>query len=131
MAKEFLGRGWNFPVIVDIPTGRISMSEYDKDIQQAIWIILATAKGERVMQPDFGCGIHNFVFATLSMATIGLVKSTVRDALIRWEQRIDLDEVKVSADRGNIGKLLIEINYRVRKTNTEFNLVYPFYLQGG
>ncbi len=131
MAKEFLGRGLQFPPGVDTPTGRISMSEYDKDIQQAIWIILATAKGERVMQPNFGCGIHNFVFATLSMATMGLVKSSVRDALIRWEQRIDLDEVKVSADRGNIGKLLIEINYRVRKTNTEFNLVYPFYLQGG
>ena len=131
MAKEFLGRGWTFPVGVDTPTGRISMSEYDKDIQQAIWIILATAKGERVMQPNFGCGIHNFVFATLSMATMGLVQSTVRDALIRWEHRIDLNEVKVSADRHNIDTLLIEINYRVRKTNTEFNLVYPFYLQGG
>ena len=131
MAKEFLGRGWTFPVGVDTPTGRISMSEYDKDIQQAIWIILATAKGERVMQPNFGCGIHNFVFATLSMATIGLVESSVREALIRWEHRIDLNEVKVSADRHNIDTLLIEINYRVRKTNTESNLVYPFYLQGG
>ena len=131
MAKEFLGRGWKFPPGVDTSTGRISMSEYDKDIQQAIWIILATAKGERVMQPNFGCGIHNFVFATLSMATIRLVESSVREALTRWEHRIDLNEVKVSADRSNIGKLLIEIKYRVRKTNTEFNLVYPFYLQGG
>ncbi len=131
MAKEFLGRGLQFPPGVDTPTGRISMSEYDKDIQQAIWIILATAKGERVMQPNFGCGIHNFVFATLSMATIGLVESSVREALIRWEHRIDLNEVKVSADRHNIDTLLIEINYRVRKTNTESNLVYPFYLQGG
>jgi uncharacterized protein len=131
MAKEFLGVGWKFPVNVDTPTGKISMSEYDKDIQEAIWIILATAKGERIMQPDFGCGIHNLVFATLSMATIGSVELNVREALTRWEPRIDVDEVKVSAEQNNIGKLLIDINYRVRKTNNEFNLVYPFYLQGG
>ncbi|MBD2450061.1 GPW/gp25 family protein [Nostoc sp. FACHB-152] len=131
MAKEFLGVGWKFPVKVDIPTGKISMSEYDKDIQEAIWIILATAKGERIMQPDFGCGIHNLVFATLSMATIGSVELNVREALTRWEPRIDVDEVKVSAEQNNIGKLLIDINYCVRKTNNEFNLVYPFYLQGG
>lgn len=131
MAKEFLGVGWKFPVNVDIQTGKISMSEYEKDIQEAIWIILATAKGEKIMQPDFGCGIHNFLFAILSMATRGLVELSVREALTRWEPRIDVGEVKVSPDKSNIGKLLIDINYRVRKTNNEFNLVYPFYLQGG
>lgn len=131
MAKEFLGIGWKFPVNVDTPTGKISMSEYDQDIQEAIWIILATAKGERIMQPDFGCGIHNFVFATLSMATLELIKLSVSEGLTRWEPRIDVNEVKVSLDQNKPGKIWIDINYHVRKTNTEFNLVYPFYLQGG
>jgi uncharacterized protein len=131
VAKEFLGRGWQFPVRVDTVTGKILMSEYEKDIQEAIWIILATAKGERVMQPNFGCGIHNFVFATLSMATLELVKSDVMETLTRWEPRIELKDVTVSPEKAKEGKLLININYRVRTTNNEFNLVYPFYLQGG
>ena len=131
MAKEFLGIGWQFPVKVNNLTGKILMSEYEEDIRESIWIILATSKGERVMHPEFGCGIHDFVFATLSMATVGLVESNVREALIRWEPRIDLDEVKVIPAQGTLGKLEININYRVRTTNNEFNLVYPFYLQGG
>ena len=130
MAKEFLGIGWKFPVKVNNFTGKILMSEYEEDIQESIWIILATSPGERVMQPDFGCGIHNFVFATLSMATLGLVESSVREALIRWEPRIDLNQVKVIAVPETLGKLEVNINYRVRTTNNELNLVYPFYLQG-
>lgn len=131
MAKEFLGIGWKFPVNVDTPNGKISMSEYEKDIQEAIWIILATAKGERIMQPDFGCGIHNFVFATLSMATLELIKLRVSEGLTHWEPRIDVNQIKVSLDKSETGKIWIDINYHVRKTNTEFNLVYPFYLQAG
>ncbi|MCG8364045.1 MAG: GPW/gp25 family protein [Pseudanabaenales cyanobacterium] len=131
MAKAFLGIGWKFPVKVDSVTGKIVMSEYEEDIRESIWIILATAKGERIMQPDFGCGIHNFVFATLNMATIGLVESSVREALTRWEPRIDLNQVMVSLAQGTVGKLEINVNYRVRTTNNEFNFVYPFYLQGG
>lgn len=131
IAKEFLGRGWQFPVKVDTANGKILMSEYEQDIREAIWIILSTAKGERVMQPDFGCGIHNFVFATLSTTTLEMVKKSVLDGLTRWESRIQLNDVTVSPELGNVGKLLIEISYRVRTTNNEFNLVYPFYLQGG
>ena len=131
MAKEFLGIGWKFPITIDKVTGKIVMSEYEEDIRESIWVILATAKGERVMQPDFGCGIHNFIFATMSMATMGLIESSVREALIRYEPRIDLNEVKVLPIQDILGKLEIAINYRVHTTNNEFNLVYPFYLQGG
>ncbi|WP_019503908.1 GPW/gp25 family protein [Pleurocapsa sp. PCC 7319] len=131
MSKEFLGIGWKFPIKIDSITGKIVMSEYEEDIRESIWIILATVKGERVMQPDFGCGIHNFVFATMSMTTMGLIESSVRESLIRWEPRIDLNEVNVLPIQDTLGKLDIEINYRVRTTNNEFNLVYPFYLQGG
>jgi phage baseplate assembly protein W len=130
MAKEFLGRGWKFPVGID-SEGKIEMSEYEQDIREAIWVILGTAKGERVMRPDFGCGIHDFVFASINTATIGLIEASVREALTLWEPRIELNEVSVSAEQADVGKLLVSINYMVRATNNEFNLVYPHYLTEG
>jgi len=127
MAKEFLGVGWKFPVQVD-SRGLIAMSEFEQDIREAIRIIVGTAKGERVMRPDFGCGIHDFVFAAMNTTTIGLIESAVREALIRWEPRIELLNVRVSTEQAQLGQLLVGIDYRVRATNNEFNLVYPFYL---
>jgi hypothetical protein len=131
MAKEFLGRGWKFPVSVDAKTGRISMSEYEQDIRESIWIILSTAKGERVMRPDFGCGIHDLVFAPINNTTVNLIENTVREALTLWEPRIELIRVEASAEESAQGKLLVSIDYRVRVTNNRFNLVYPFYLKEG
>ena len=130
MAKEFLGRGWRFPVNVT-PAGKIMMSEHEEDIKEAIWIILSTSKGERVMRPDFGCGIYEFVFATINTTTIGLIEASVREALTLWEPRIELINVNVATDKAEEGMLLISIDYRVRTTNNEFNLVYPFYLKEG
>jgi phage baseplate assembly protein W len=130
MAKEFLGRGWKFPVNVNAK-GEIEKSEHEEDIKEAIWIILSTSKGERVMRPDFGCGIYEFVFATINTATLGLIEASVREALTFWEPRIELVNVNVSAEKAAEGKLLISIDYRVRTTNNEFNLVFPFYLKEG
>jgi phage baseplate assembly protein W len=127
LGKEFLGVGWKFPVQVD-NTGRIAMSEFEQDIRESIRIILSTSKGERAMRPDFGCGIHDFVFASMNTTTIGLIESSVREALTRWEPRIELLNVKVSTEEAELGRLLVGIDYRVRATNNEFNLVYPFYL---
>jgi len=130
MAKEFLGRGWKFPVKIKAEN-QIAMSEYEEDIKEAIWIILSTAKGERVMRPDFGCGIHDFVFAAINTSNLTLIESSVREALTSWEPRIELIEVKVITDMIPEGKLLINIEYKVRTTNNQFNLVYPFYLKEG
>jgi len=130
MAKEFLGRGWKFPVTDDLG-GRIRTSEYEEDIKEAIWIILSTSKGERVMRPDFGCGIHNFVFESISTTTLGMIEASVRDALTLWEPRIDVIGVNASAENIDEGKLIINIEYEVRTTNNRFNLVYPFYLTEG
>ncbi|HEY9617783.1 MAG TPA: GPW/gp25 family protein [Microcoleaceae cyanobacterium] len=128
--KEFLGRGWQFPVVVNA-AGKLSTSEYEQDIREAIWIILSTSKGERAMQPLFGCGIHDFVFASLSVATLGLIESSVRESLIQWEPRIEVEQIRVEPDYKEPSQLQIDIHYRVRTTNNEFNLVYPFYLRGG
>jgi phage baseplate assembly protein W len=142
MAKEFLGRGWKFPVAVDPTTGRIAMSEDEEDIKESIRIIIATAPGERVMRPDFGCGIHDLVFSTISRITIGLFESRVREAITKWEPRVDILKLDISTggagdgqfqderDRRN-GKLEIKLACLVRDTNTEFNLVFPFYLTEG
>jgi hypothetical protein len=130
MAKEFLGVGWTYPVRTRL-NGDISMSQFEDDIREAILIILGTAKGERVMRPDFGCGIHDLVFAPINTATITLVENGVREALTVYEPRIELIKVEALSDRAEEGKLLVNIDYRVRSTNSRFNLVYPFYLKEG
>jgi len=130
MAKEFLGRGWKFPLSVEVD-GQIAVSEYEEDIGEAIGIILGTSKGERIMRPDFGCGIHDFVFEVFNASTQTLIINSVKEALTQWEPRIQLIEVKVSPENINEGKLMINIDYKVRSTNNSFNLVYPFYLGGG
>lgn len=131
MSKDFLGRGWRFPVGTDVLSGEIAASEYEQNIKEAIHIILSTAKGERVMRPDFGCGIHDLIFAALNTATLGLVKHSVEEALTIWEPRIELLRVEVSPDEAENGRLLVSIDYRARVTNNQFNLVYPFYLTEG
>jgi len=103
------------------------MAAYDEDVRQAVRIILGTAPGERVMRPDFGAGLPALVFEPMSATTLELARHRVEEALILWEPRIDSIEVIVTAD-GPVGRLNIEVNYRVRATNTFYNLVYPFYL---
>ena len=128
MTNEFLGVGWQFPVSLD-EQGQIAMAEYEESVRQAIWLILSTAPGERVMRPDFGCGIHDLVFAPNSPGTAGQVIGEARRALVRWEPRIDVLEVDARPDPAQPNRLLIVIKYQVRTTNNEFNLVYPFYLE--
>ncbi len=129
-STEFLGRGWAYPVDT-AARGRIALSEREADVEASIRIILGTAKGERVMRPSFGCGIHEYVFATVDSTTLNRIRTEVRDALVEWEGRIEVRSVDVSIDDIDAGKLLVRVEYRIRSTNTEFNLVYPFYLEEG
>lgn len=128
MAKEFLGKGWKFPLEID-KRGGVALSQYEDKIRESILIILGTAKGERVMRPDFGCDIHDFAFSVLNTSTLTLIQSVVKEALVLWEPRIEVLSIETFKERLNEGILLISIDYKVRKTNTEFNLVYPFYLE--
>jgi phage baseplate assembly protein W len=130
---DFVGRGWSFPIRILQSRGKpfreIVPASEDEKVRQAIWLILATAPGERVMRPDFGCGIHELVFAVNDAATLGQAEDSVRSALIRWEPRIDVLDVNAEVrDEGQT--LWLNIHYRVRSTNNLFNLVYPFYLPG-
>jgi phage baseplate assembly protein W len=89
MEREFLGVGWQFPISV-APNGKMAQSRHEQKIEESIFLILSTAKGERPMLPDFGCGIHDLVFAPNSPATVAQVESTVRDALVSYEPRVDV-----------------------------------------
>jgi Bacteriophage baseplate protein W len=135
MSKPFLGVGWSFPLEVVRPgehdnakAGELRIAEYEESVRQSIWLILGTSKGERVMRPDFGCGIYDLVFETNSASSAGRIEEEVRNALLFFEPRIDVLEVRVENDgRGEV--LMISIDYQIRATDNMFNLVYPFYLE--
>jgi hypothetical protein len=126
VSADFLGQGWKFPIAAE--SGAIVRSDADAGIDESIWLILGTAKGERAMRPDFGCGIHDLVFSLNNAATVGRVVEEVEDALVLWEPRIDVLSVEATAPDDHPETLMISISYRVRATNNVFNLVYPFYL---
>lgn len=130
MAREFLGVGWKFPIQVT-PDGKIARSREEQKIEESVFLILNTAKRERPMLTDFGCGIHDLVFAPNNPTTIAEVLSAVREALVRYEPRIDLVSVDASAAPGEDNLLLIRLDYRIRANNARANLVYPFYITEG
>jgi phage baseplate assembly protein W len=128
--KDFLGRGWAYPVERAI-TGDIAMVAAEEDIRQSIRLILETEPGERVMRPDFGCPLRHLLFEPINTNTIGLIKHRVEVALVAWEPRIDVHDVTVTTPNPALGKVEVNIRYLVRSTNTFYNLVYPFYLREG
>jgi uncharacterized protein len=130
-AKAFLGRGFGFPVACRPDDGDVQLAQHEEDIRQAVRIILETNRGERLMRPDFGAGLNAFVFEPLNTATISLVRHRVEEALITWEPRIRIEGIEVQRVTGQASRLDVRIDYRVRATNTFYNIVYPFYLQEG
>ncbi len=134
--KDFLGSGWKYPPRLDA-RGHIELVHQEQDVEEAIHMILRTQKGERPMRPEFGSELHRLVFAPNDAATAGLARRYVHEALARWEPRIEVTEVRVGTDEkdperirfgdANPAKLLISIDYRIPATNSERNLVFPFY----
>jgi len=122
--REHLGRGWRFPVQPD-GLGRLGFSRAEKDIEEAIWLILSTSPGERQMLPEFGCGLQDLVFRPAEEVR-GLAGTLVRQALVRWEPRIDVVDIAARSEQGQPNLVLIHIAYRVRSTNSIGNLVYPW-----
>lgn len=127
--KAHLGVGWAFPVRP--MNGGLTYARHEDDIEQAIQIILLTAQGERLMLPQFGAGVRNYVFEPNSPATHRAIEGAVRTALVDWEPRIDVERVEVTPDQDQPNLLLMNIDYVVRSTNTLYNRVYPFYLFEG
>jgi phage baseplate assembly protein W len=125
--SDIIGTGIAFPLRVD-RLGGLALSTGDTDVQEAIDVILGTAPGERPMRPEFGCGIHNHVFANIDASTLAKIEVDIREALDRWEPRIEVLDIEPDLSRMDDGVLLIDITYQLRATNDIRNLVYPFYV---
>lgn len=121
------GRGWAFPPYLD-ERNRMALVEGDDDVRQAIFIILNTIPGERVMRPEFGCQIHELIFAPANEETSAVAERYVTEALNRWEPRINLKRVTATPSQGDRGEILIEIVYALKQQRDVRSLVYPFYL---
>ena len=149
--RDFIGTGWRFPVKVNA-RGRLEWSDGPRRIEDAIWIIIKTALGERLMRPTFGAGVDDFVFQSNSEINRVQLSTTIKNALLQWEPRIDLEDVRVESgwqatdkrldeldsaqamkDRSTAldSQVNVTIEYRLRTTNEIFNVVFPFYLEEG
>lgn len=129
--KRFMGRGFSFPFRVDPATNRIAMSSAEQDVEEAIRIILRTNLGERVMLPEFGTSAGDFLFSDDCAERVAALEESVREALDQWEPRITDIEVTADRDGSSKGVLAINIQYTLRVTNNQFNMVYPFYMMEG
>ena len=132
MSEEFVGAGWAFPMRID-SGGAVALVRREREIEEAIRLILGTAYGERPMRPEFGCGIHDYVFESVDAYLVGRLEQEVRRALDRWEPRIDVVSVDLSLEPSRAGAgpdevVVIDISYRLRATSDVRNLVYPFYV---
>lgn len=127
MNRPFLGRGWSFPPAFQRSIAGVEMLDQEADIASSLEIILTTSIGERVMAPDFGCNLEDLLFENLDTTLKTLVADQIETALIYYEPRIDIEKINLDTDRELEGIVLIEVTYRVRSTNTRYNIVYPFY----
>lgn len=127
--NRFVGKGWGFPVRTG-GDGGIDLVGGHREIDEAIAIIIGTSPGERVMRPEFGCRIHELVFAPVNAETVALAGRYVQEALGRWEPRIEVDDVdvEIDAEANEAARLLMTVKYTVKATKDERSLVYPFYL---
>jgi phage baseplate assembly protein W len=127
MTDNLVGAGIAFPLRVDA-RGGLALSRSHDDVDEAIRLIVGTAQGERTMRPEFGCGIHDYVFESIDSYTLGRIDYEIRVALDRWEPRIDVVDIDFDTTESEVGRLVIEITYSLRATSDVRNLVYPFYL---
>ena len=125
---EYLGKGWRFPVAINL-TGGVATSAYEENIRESIFVILGTAPGERIKRPDFGCRIHDLMFAPNNAITAALASHYCMEALLKYEPRIEDVAVEAQPSAEEPNRLDIRISYVVADTNDERNMVYPFYLR--
>lgn len=130
MTDTFLGQGWRFPVRVNA-RGGLDWSSGEDSIQEAVWTILSTPRRSRIMEPLFGCGIHDYVFKPNNPATRAAITDEIRAALVHWEPRIDVLRVTAASPPDTANTLLISVDYRIRANNAARNIVYPFYITEG
>lgn len=131
MDKSFLGQGWGFPPEFDLKSKSVRMVSGEEDISESLRILMATTFQERIMQPDYGCGLKSMVFENIDDGVLTLIVDAIQRAVLFFEPRIDLENVDIDDERILDGLLYIKLDYRIRATNSRTNLVYPFYFEEG
>ena len=131
--KAFLGIGWSFPPEFqkDVDVLGLKMVAEGEDIAESLRILLSTSPGERVMQPSYGCGLRTKVFGIINQSSVTEIRDIIERAVLFFEPRVELEDIEIDTDDALEGKLKINLTYRVRKTNTRSNIVYPFYFLEG
>ena len=127
MANSLIGLGWRFPILPD-ETGSLSYVGGGPNVEQSLKILLLTDLRERVMRADFGCQAPTLVFAPGSVQYLGLLETTIQEAIRDWEPRVETESVRAEVDAEDETRVTVSIDYIVRQTNTRNNLVFPFYL---
>ncbi|MEV6639218.1 GPW/gp25 family protein [Amycolatopsis sp. NPDC051371] len=127
MTEPFLGTGWRFPILPD-EAGRLSYAVGETSIEHCLRALLLTATGERVMRPDLGTKASESVFAPGSVQNLRELERSISDAVRDFEPRVELSDVLAEADPADESRVTVSVEYRIRRTNTKANLVFPFYL---
>lgn len=125
MADEFLGTGWRFPILPD-RDGRLGYVSGENNVEQSLLVLVQTAVGERLMRPDFGTRVAEMVFAPGSLQHLAAIESTIREAVLRFEPRVDVEDLTTEVDPEDRTRVTVILTYRVRQTNSRRNLVHPF-----
>lgn len=129
--QTFLGSGWSFPPAFDKTKRQVALTHDREDIERSLETLLGTRKGERVMRPEYGCNLDEMVFESFNLSLKTYLADMVETAILYHEPRIEPLQITIDDSSLHDGRLLIEIDYRVRATNSRFNMVYPFYLEEG
>ncbi len=124
---SFLGTGWGFPPVFDKTAGEVSLISDEADVHSSLQILLSTRPGERVLLPNYGCNLDELVFEPLSTTFVNYMKDLIRTAILYYEPRITVNDIKISEDLSTSGTILIEVDYTIKSTNSRFNYVFPFY----
>jgi phage baseplate assembly protein W len=128
---SFLGRGWHFPPVFDPSTGEVQMVRSEEDIVESLRILMGTRPGERIMQPAYGCRIHDMVFEIMDGETTSAIENAIAQAILFFEPRITLESVTINTENWIEGLLRIGLDYTVDETNSRSNMVFPFYIDEG
>ncbi len=128
---SFLGTGWSFPPTFSRQTYGVEMVRDDTDIQESLWVLFSTQMGERIMLPEYGTQLWQMVFKNINASLMTQLEEMVRQAVLYWEARINVDKIVVQPDANEAGRVLIDVYYTIRQTNARNNFVYPFYTQEG
>lgn len=130
-ADSFLGRGWGFPPEFSKTTASVLLTEGEDDIEKSLEILLSTRLGERIMVPGYGCNLEELLFKPLNLTLKTYIIDLIKTAILYHEPRIDVEKIRIEPSTDNDGLLLINIDYRVRVTNSRKNMVFPFYQSEG